>query len=295
MVNFFSNEITREILYYFHLIKRDKLSLFGVIILIFFIFIGLIGPYVAPYDPWYVCKDSKGLSLFITPPDGTHLLGTTAMGRDVFSQLLHGTRTALAVGFTAAFIVVFIGSNFGLLAGYYGGTIDSILMRITDVAYSIPFTPLVIVLISILKPNIWNFMFAISLLMWRAPARVIRSQVLSLSKRPFIKAARVSGASDLRIVFFHIAPNILPLVLLYLATNVAWSITAEAGVSFLGLGDPTMISWGSMLHLCYIKGAMRVAWWWLWPPGICIILVTVSIYLIGHVFEEIANPRLRVR
>jgi len=276
-------------------LRKDKFSLAGVVILVFFGCLGLAGPLIAPYDPWYVNRDKEGNPLFLTTPDSTHLLGTDNMGRDILSELLHGARTVLIVGFLTAFIVVFIGANFGLLAGYYGGRIDSILMRITDVVYSIPFTPFIIVLVALLRPSILYVVLALSLLMWRAPARVIRSQVLGLSKRPFIKAAKVSGASDLRIVYLHIAPNIMPLVLLYLATNVAWAITAEAGISFLGLGDPGLVSWGRMLHLCYMVGAIRVAWWWLWPPGICIILVTVAIYLISHAFEEIANPRLRKR
>ena len=277
---------------YLRRIKSDKFLLSGCAILFFFICLGIFGPIIAPYDPWYVCRDENGEVIFLTPPNYKNLLGTTSMGRDVFSQLLCGARTALLVGFAAAFVVVFIGANIGLLAGYYGGPIDAFLMRLTDVVYSIPFEPFVIVLVAFLNPSIWNLIFALSLLMWRAPARVIRSAVLSLAKRPFVKAAKVAGASDIRIIYLHIAPNILPIVLLYLATNVAWAITAEAGLSFLGLGDPNLVSWGRMLNTVYTVGAVRIAWWWLWPPGISIILVTASIYLISHAFEKMANPKL---
>jgi peptide/nickel transport system permease protein len=155
-----------------------------------------------------------------------------------------GSRVALIVGFIAAIFLSFIGTNVGLIAGYYGGRLDSFLMRMTDIAFGIPFLPFAVVLIALTRPSIWNIILTISCLMWRTTARVIRSQVLSLKERPFIQAAKVSGGSDLRIMYVHILPNVLPMSFLYVALGIAWATLTEASLSFLGFGDPRMISWG---------------------------------------------------
>ena len=142
---------------------------------------------------------------------------------------------------------------------------------------------------------IWNIIITISLLGWRTTARVIRSQVLSIKERPYITAAKVSGASNLRIMYIHILPNVLPMSFLYIALGIAWATLSEASLSFLGLGDPRMISWGQMLYYAFLTGSARSSWWNVLPPGLCIALFVISAFMVGQAYEEVVNPRLRAR
>lgn len=228
----------------------------------------------------------------LSPPTKDHWFGTTHLGRDIFSQTVYGSRTALLVGTLAAVMVTLIGANVGLIAGYFRGRLDNILMRIVDVMYALPFEPFAMVLVMIFRPSLAIVILAVGLLTWRSTARIIRSQVLSLANRPFVKAARVAGASDARILYVHIAPNVLPLALLQLAVSMAFAITAEATLSFLGLGPPQTFSWGTILHAARLSGAWRVAWWWVIPPGVLIMLTVVSVFFISRALEVLTNPRL---
>lgn len=229
----------------------------------------------------------------LSPPTRKHLLGTTHLGRDVFSQTVYGSRTALMVGMLAAIVVNLIGVNVGLVAGYLRGRIDDLLMRIVDIMYALPLEPFAMILVMIFDPSIWIIILAVGLLTWRTNARVIRSQVLSIARRPFIKAARVAGAGSLRIMYIHIAPNILPLAFLQLAVAAGFAITAEATLSFLGLGPPRIYSWGTILHAARLSGAWRTAWWWILPPGMLIMMTVVSIFFIARALEVLSNPRLK--
>lgn len=231
----------------------------------------------------------------LAPPSSQHWFGTDHLGRDLFSQNVYGARIALLVGFLGASLVVLIGANVGLIAGYYRGRVDTLLMRTVDVIYGIPFEPFALILVLLFEPSLLIVILAISLLTWRTTARLIRSQVLSLRERPFVKAARVAGASDLRIMYLHIFPNVMPLVFLELAIIVGVSIIAEATLSFLGLGPPQSISWGGILHNARLSGAWRTAWWWNLPPGMLIMITVLSVFFISRSLELIANPRLRVR
>lgn len=274
------------------IIRADRLAVVGATILAVFVVVAVLAPVIAPYDPMQMCRDENGRVLYLAPPSKEHWFGTTNLGRDVFSQVVLGTRIALLVGFLAALLVTLVGVTIGVCAGYYGGLTDSLLMRLVDVAYTIPFEPFVIILVNILRPNIWNLILAMIIVMWRAPARTVRAQVMSINARPYIKAARVAGASDFRIMVHHILPNIMPLVFLYVAVTVGWAIMAEAGVSFLGFGDPRVTSWGQILQLAFLTGAMRQAWWWTVPPGICITLVVLAVFFVSRAYEKVANPRL---
>jgi peptide/nickel transport system permease protein len=254
----------------------------------------LIAPHIIPYDPnAYNYVDGKLARLQL--PCKAFWLGTTYYGQDVLSQVIVGSRVALIVGFVAAFFLSFIGTNIGLIAGYFGGRLDSLLMRLTDIAFGIPFLPFAVVLIALTSPSIWNIILTISFLAWRTTARVIRSQVLSLKERPFIKAAKVSGASDLRIMYIHILPNVLPMSFVYVALGIAWATLTEASLSFLGFGDPRMVSWGQILYYAFITGSAWNAWWVVMPPGICITLFVISAFMVGQAYEELVNPRLRKR
>jgi peptide/nickel transport system permease protein len=273
----------------------DGMALAAWVVLAFFLFLAVAGPWIAPHNPIESIYDANGALERLKPPSMQYWFGTTNLGQDVLSQVVSGARIPITVGVISAVFVVFIGTNVGLVAGYFGRHVDDVLMRITDIAYGIPFIPFAIVLISITGIGITNIILAITLLLWRTSARVIRSQVLSVKERPFVLAAKLSGASHLRILYAYIAPQVLPLAMLYMAFGVAWGILAEASLGFLGFGDPEQISWGQMLYYAFRSGAIRIAWWWTVPPGLAIVVTVACFYLIGRTFETVANPRLRER
>ena len=222
------------------------------------------------------------------------LLGTDQWGRDVYSQLAHGAKTSLFVGLLSAFISVSIGLVVGLFAGFSGGLVDEVSMRFADMLLVIPFLPLLLILIAILGQSVLNIILIISLLGWMGFSRTVRSQVLSLKERAFIEAARAAGGSTTHIAIRHILPNVMGLVYVSLATSVPAAITAEAALSFLGLGDPSIMSWGQMLHDIVFYAAIKELYWVI-PPGLCIALLAVSFVMIGFSLDEILNPRLRRR
>ena len=190
-------------------------------------------------------------------------------------------------------MVAFIGSIVGLLAGYFGGWVDALLMRLADVAFGIPFLPFVIVISAFSEPSIWNTVTAMALVLWRDTGRVIRSQVLSLRSRGYVEAARVTGSSDLKIILRHITPNILPLSFLYGSIAIGWAILTEASISFLGFGDPDAISWGFMLQDAFASQALaRQAYHWFVPPGLAIILVVGAGFFISRGYENLLFPKL---
>ena len=229
------------------------------------------------------------------PSGNTYLLGTDFIGHDILTQLLYGTQVAFIVGILAALFGVGIGTFVGVIAGYYGKMIDTLLMRTTDIFLVLPFLPVVLVLVSIARPSIWIIIFVLSALGWPGIARVIRAQVLSLKERPFVDAARVAGASDTRLIFLHLTPNVLPFSFLYMSLGVAAAIITEAALSYLGLGDPNVTSWGGMLSTLITLGGGLYYWWWLLPPGLAITFLSLGFYLLGRGFDEIINPRLRRR
>jgi peptide/nickel transport system permease protein len=274
-------------------VSHDRFAAAGIGMYLVFIAVALLAPWIAPYDPQQTIV--RGDTLMANrPPGRDFLLGTTNVGRDIFSQVVYGARPALTVGFAAAFAVTLLGTVVGIVAGYSGGWLDGALMRLADVAFGIPFLPLVIVLVAFLGPSLWNIVFTMALLLWKDTARVVRAQVLTLRERGFVDAARVLGASPARIMLEHIAPNVLPIALLYGSLAVGWAILTEASVSFLGFGDSTQISWGFMLQDAYVSQALSSgAFNWFVPPGICIMLVVMAGYFISRGYEELLFPRLR--
>lgn len=275
--------------------RRDALARVGLLIYTVFILVAIFAPLIAPYDPQQVVE-ANGIWLANEQPSSRFLLGTTNLGRDIFSQLVFGSRTALLVGFSAAVAVALIGTLVGLVAGYYGRWVDALLMRTADVAFGIPFLPLVIVLVAFLEPSIWNVVVAMALLLWSSAARVIRSQVLVVKEKAFVVAAKAAGAGDLRLIFTHVAPSVLPLSFLYGSVAIGWAILTEASISFLGFGDPNNVSWGFMLQDAFVSQALsRQAYYWIIPPGIMIMLTVMAGFFIGRGYEEVLFPRLRRR
>jgi peptide/nickel transport system permease protein len=278
---------------WFLFMAQRKLGAAGLMVLLFYVILAIFAPYIAPYDPLERCYNASGALARLEEPSGKHLFGTTTFGRDVFSQIIWGVRPALVIGLSTAIGVIIIGVNIGLIAGYYGGWIDNLLMRVTDIFMGVPFLPFIIVVLSLIGNNMWLIVLSMVLIMWRTAARVIRSQVLVLRKRPFVDAARVSGASHLRIVYFEIAPNIFPLALVHIAFALAWAIITEASISFIGFGDPELISWGTIIYRAFSAQMMGRAWWWVVPPGGAIMSLVTAVYFIGRAYEELVNPRLR--
>jgi len=227
------------------------------------------------------------------------LLGTDQFGRDVFTQLVYGAQVSLLVGLIAACLSTLVGLSIGLIAGYIGKFVDQILMRFTDMLLVIPDVPLFIILMAIFRgmgiANLWNLILLITVLGWTGFARVVRSQVLSLKERPFIEAAKAVGAGRIHIILRHILPNVMSLVFVSLAMAVPNAISLEAWLSFLGLYDPNVMSWGRMLYDVESDPVGIKMWWWVIPPGICIAAISLSFILLGYALDEVLNPKLRER
>lgn len=273
-------------------ILRQPTAKIAVVLLGFFTLMAIFAPELAPYDPGHTFKDQYGRPLANKPPSLVHPLGTTYLGRDVLSQWIFGARISLLVGTLAGFSVMVIGTTVGVVSGYYKGTIDLVLMRIVDILYGIPATPLVLIIAMFYGASVWNIIIAFIFILWRTMARVIRSQTLSLAERPFVKSAKAAGAGDFRIMFQHITPNLLPIIFIETTIVIGWAIMLEAGLSFLGLGATESISWGTMLQLSFASGAIRYAWWWVIPPGLSIMLLVMAFYYLSRSLEEITNPEV---
>ncbi|WP_210275286.1 ABC transporter permease [Martelella soudanensis] len=273
---------------------RDPFAIAGIVIYVVFILAAIFAPDIATHDPNEILYSaSYDLAADLRPGQDGFILGTTSLGRDIFSQLVYGSRSALVIGLTAAFMVVLIGSLVGILAGYFGGWVDTLLMRLADIAFGIPFLPFVIVIAAFLEPSIWNVVIAMALVLWRDTARVIRSQVLTLRTRGYVEAARISGSSSLKIIARHVAPNVLPLSFLYGSIAIGWAILTEASISFLGFGDPNSISWGYMLQDAFASQALaKQAYYWFLPPGLCIILVVSAGFFVTRGYENLLFPKL---
>lgn len=275
--------------------KENLLGKIGLTLLIIFAFMAVASFFTPLIDPMYNPMTGVDPNIsYSTGPSFRHWLGTDFIGRDILSQLLAGARIAFMVGISAAFMSIVLGTFIGMVAGYAGKSTDALLMRLADMIMVMPTLLVVLILSSLFgQLNIWIIVLLIALFRWPGVSRVIRAQTLSLKQRPFIEAAKVAGASPLRIIFRHILPNVLPLSLLYMTFRVTSAIIIEAALSFLGFGDPGTVSWGMMLQWVWKTGNMFQAPYWLIPPGICISLLTLAFYMLGRAMEEVIDPRLR--
>ena len=261
---------------------RDKSVLVGLVIFGLIVLVAIFGPMIAPYDPQERLRTADGELARLLPPQRGFWMGTTNFGRDILSQLIAGTRRTISVGAVAAFMAVFIGTNVGLIAGFRGGRVDNLLMRMTDAAYALPFLPFAIVLVGIFGRTDLILVAVIGLLFWRTTARVIRSQVLTTKERTFVKAAIAGGASPRRVLYAHIAPNVLALALVYGMLLIAEAVMAEASLSFLGFAPPDSLSWGTIMFDAFTSQKMRQAWWWPMFPGLALMVFMYSVYSIGR-------------
>jgi peptide/nickel transport system permease protein len=273
--------------------KRQRMGLIGLLMLLTIILIALFAPLIAPYDP----KEGVRVTIdnIYAPPNAAHWLGSDDAGKDVLTNLIFGARVSLMVGFFASFISLVIGGTMGIIAGFYGGRVENTLMRLTDIILVIPDLPLMIILIAVLGRSLSIIIFVIGILGWTTTTRVVRAQTLSVKERKFVQRARAIGAGNLYIVRRHIFPLVFPLMVVNAVLVVSVAILNESTLSFLGLGDPTRLSWGQMLNFAFSRGAMSAgAWWALVPPGLAIVWVVLGLTLLGNGLERVFNPRLEL-
>ena len=281
----------RDFKKFWNIYKSNKLGLFGLGIIIFFIIIAVFSPYIATHDP-----NKTNPAEYLAPPSQKNWFGSNEVGQDLFSRNIYGSRISLIVGFLAAAVAISIGVIIGLISGYFGGWIDEILMRITDFFLVIPALVLMIVVAALLGQSLINVIIVIGVLSWSSTARIVRSMALSIREWPFIEGARASGGGDFYIIFKHILPNVMPIVYANAALTISNAIFSQAALVFLGVGDVSDISWGSILHYAFSSGALGTGkWWYFVPPGVFILLMIYGFILIGYSLEEILNPRLRRR
>jgi peptide/nickel transport system permease protein len=261
----------------------------GLAVLVALVLVAVVGPYLVPYSIWQygVCRPFE-------PPSASHPFGCDEIGRDLLTLFLYGGRVSLLVGFLAALLSTLLGALAGLVSGYLGGVVDSVAMRIVDALLALPGLVLMIIFAAVLGPSLLNVVLVISVLSWPPVARVVRSQVVSLKEYPHVEAAKAFGASTARIIFRHIAPATMPVVVANMVLQISNAIIAEAALSFLGLGDPRIPSWGGILRFAFRMGAMSAGYWWyVVPPGVGILLAVLSITFVSYALDEIVNPKLR--
>ncbi|MGJ8605917.1 MAG: ABC transporter permease [Marivita sp.] len=269
--------------------RQNRGAVIGLVILTIVIICAVSAPFLFPRSPWSMVQRP-----FLPPFDMEGLpLGTDALGRDVLSGLFHGARVSLLVGLVSTVVALAIGIPIGALAGYYGGLVDDALMRFTEFFQTIPSFALAIVLLAIFQPTLAYVILAIAIVSWPPVARLVRGEVLSLRNREFVEAATLSGQSNLRIILRQVLPNALPPIIVLASLMVATAILLESSLSFLGLGDPNVMSWGYMIGAA--RTVLRTAWWLSFIPGIAILLTVLSLNLIGEGLNDALNPRLRRR
>jgi peptide/nickel transport system permease protein len=264
---------------------RNRLAVLGFLILLAVVALALLAPVLHPQNPFAL------IGAPFQPPFGEYLFGTDQLGRDLTAGVLYGARTTLLIGLVATAIAVLLGAGIGGLAGYYGGRIDGWLMRFTEIFQTIPFFLFAILLVAVLTPSIANVIIAIAVVSWPPMARLVRGEFLAMRDREFVQACVSMGMSNARIILRHILPNTLSAIIVTGSLMVATAILIESSLSFLGLSDPNVMSWGFIIGAG--RTALRTAWWVCTIPGVAILLTVMAINLVGEGLNDALNPRLR--
>jgi peptide/nickel transport system permease protein len=268
---------------------KNRMALAGLVFIIAILAFAVFAPFIAPCDPAHI--DVKNI---LAAPSFAHIFGTDTLGRDIFSRIVYGSRISLSIGFIAVGIAIVIGMAFGAIAGYYGGCVDSIMMRFVDIMLCFPAFFLILAVIAVLEPSIFNIMVVIGATGWMSVARLVRAEVLSLKERDYVTCARVMGAGDIWIIARHLIPNAIAPVLVSATLGIGGAILVESALSFLGIGvQPPTPSWGNILMDG--KSTLGVAWWLTIFPGIFITLTVLAYNLLGEALRDMLEPRLKER
>ena len=269
-------------------VLRNKSALVALGVLAFFVFLALAGPFLLEEDP----KTKVG-EVF-EPPSREFALGTDGGGASMVAMLVAGARVSLLIGFAAAAISALIGGTVGIVSGFFGGKTDTALMRVTDYFLVIPDVPLMIVVAALFGRSTWNIILIIGIIYWTFTARLIRAQTKSVRERVYVQRARALGAGNSRLILRHVLPQVTPLLIANTVLLIAYAIFAETFITFLGLGDPSTITWGRLIQNAFLDDAIiNDAWWAIIPPGVCVMLVVLACTIIGQSLEDALNPRLR--
>ena len=270
-------------------LRERKAAVIGLAMITFFILLAVIAPYISPYSA------SAQTCAVYAPPSAQHWLGCDDGGIDMLSELMQGGRTSLVVGFAATVVAMVIGGGIGIVSGYFSGWADTALMRVTDYLLVIPDLVFALVIADIWGPSLFHVIIVIGILEWASTARIIRAQVMSLKERVYIKRAQAIGAGHARIITRHILPQVGPLLMANTVLTVAIAIYLETALAFLGLEDPTVTTWGTILEHAFERTAISSgAWWAIVPDGFAIAIVIVGCFLLGQAIEDALNPRLKV-
>lgn len=272
---------------FWYIFSRNRMAVAGGIVVILLFVVSLFAPWISPCDP-----NEINLHEVLSHPSWAHFFGTDQLGRDVLSRMIWGAGISLKVGFVATGVAICIGVILGALAGYYGKWVDTVIMRFVDIMLCFPAFFLILAVIAILEPSIWNIMIVIGLTSWMGITRLVRADFISLKERDFVQAARVIGASDMRIIFRHILPNAMASVLVAATLGVAGAILTESALSFLGIGvQPPTPSWGNILTAG--KNNIDIAWWLSLYPGLAILITVLGYNLLGEGIRDSLDPRLK--
>lgn len=271
---------------YLEKLLKNKLAKVGLLIIVALILTAIFSPLISTHNPI-----EGNILERLQPPAKNHFLGTDEMGRDVFSRMIYGTRISISIGIIAVGISVIVGTFLGLISGYFGGKIDTIIMRFVDIMLCFPTFFLILMVIAFLEPNIYNVMIVIGLTSWTGLARLVRGETLSIKERDFIIAAKGLGLKKRRIIFVHILPNVIAPVIVASILGVGAAILTESGLSFLGLGvQPPTPSWGNILTSG--KDYIHIAWWLSLFPGLAILITVLSWNLLGEGLRDVFDPRI---
>jgi peptide/nickel transport system permease protein len=271
-----------------HPVLASTQSVVGLAILAVFVLVALVGPLFIHGD-----VQAKVGPVF-APPSSRFWFGTDGGGSDMFNLLVEGARVSLLVGFLSSAVSSLIGGTVGILAGFFGGKTDNVLMRLTDYVLVLPDVPFMIIVAALFGRSLWNIIIIIAVIYWTSTARVLRAQVKSVRERVYVQRARALGAGNTRLIFRHVLPQVMPLLIANTVIFVAYAIFAETFISFLGLGDPSTVSWGRLIENAFTDDAvLNNAWWAIVPPGVCVAIVVLACAMTGQAMEDALNPRLR--